>query len=198
MNKMVINHLDKLFVTNDAATIVNELEVQHPAAKLLVLAGRAQQEEIGDGANLTISFAGELLQNAEELIRMGLHPSEIISGYNKAITKVIQMICWLFTHLGLLEIFRSDFIFIFGIFQTIEILDELVEEGSEKMDVRNKEEVVCRMKAAVASKQFGQEDILSSLVADVIITCILLFVIAYFLCQLPSYLEAKKRKRKEE
>ena len=59
---MVINHLDKLFVTNDAGTIVNELEVQHPAAKVLVLAGKAQQEEIGDGANLTISFAGELLQ----------------------------------------------------------------------------------------------------------------------------------------
>ncbi|RXH89125.1 hypothetical protein DVH24_006103 [Malus domestica] len=136
MNKMVINHLDKLFVTNDAATIVNELEVQHPAAKILVLAGRAQQEEIGDGANLTISFAGELLQNAEELIRMGLHPSEIISGYNKAIKK------------------------------TIEILDELVEEGSDIMDVRNKEQVVSRMRAAVASKQFGQEDILSSLVAD--------------------------------
>ncbi|RYQ86666.1 hypothetical protein Ahy_B10g106307 isoform D [Arachis hypogaea] len=88
MNKMVINHLDKLFVTNDAATIVNELEVQHPAAKILVLAGKAQQEEIGDGANLTISFAGEILQGAEELIRMGLHPSEIISGYTKAINKV--------------------------------------------------------------------------------------------------------------
>jgi chaperonin GroEL (HSP60 family) len=88
MNKMVINHLDKLFVTNDAATIVNELEVQHPAAKLLVLASRAQQEEIGDGANLVVSFAGELLEKAEELIRMGLHPSEIIMGYNKAINKV--------------------------------------------------------------------------------------------------------------
>ena len=87
---MVINHLDKLFVTNDAATIVNELEVQHPAARILVLASKAQQEEIGDGANLTISFSGELLQNAEELIRMGLHPSEIISGYTKAINKV----CW--------------------------------------------------------------------------------------------------------
>lgn len=86
---MVINHLDKLFVTNDAATIVNELEVQHPAAKICVLAGKAQQEEIGDGANLTISFAGELLQNAEELIRMGLHPSEIIRGYSKGITKVV-------------------------------------------------------------------------------------------------------------
>ncbi|CAO2144517.1 unnamed protein product, partial [Urochloa humidicola] len=85
MNKMVINHLDKLFVTNDAATMVNELEVQHPAAKILVLAGRAQQEEIEDGANLTILFAGELLEKAEELIRMGLHPSEIIIGYTKAI-----------------------------------------------------------------------------------------------------------------
>lgn len=58
-------------------------------------------------------------------------------------------------------------------FQTVKILDELVEKGSENMDVRNKDEVVSRMKAAVASKQFGQEDILSSLVADVIITYIL-------------------------
>lgn len=136
MNKMVINHLDKLFVTNDAATIVNELEVQHPAAKILVLAGRAQQEEIGDGANLTISFAGELLEKAEELIRMGLHPSEIIIGYTKAINK------------------------------TVEILEDLVEKGSENMDVRNKEEVVLLMRSAVASKQFGQEDILCPLVAD--------------------------------
>ncbi|XP_052174243.1 T-complex protein 1 subunit theta [Diospyros lotus] len=136
MNKMVINHLDKLFVTNDAATIVNELEVQHPAAKILVLAGKAQQEEIGDGANLTVSFAGELLQNAGELIRMGLHPSEIIIGYTKAINK------------------------------TVEILDDLVEKGSENMDVRNKDEVILRIKAAVASKQFGQENILCPLIAD--------------------------------
>ncbi|XBH75304.1 hypothetical protein VPH35_102086 [Triticum aestivum] len=136
MNKMVINHLDKHFITNDAATIVNELEVQHPAAKLLVLAARAQQEEIGDGANLTISFAGELLDKAEELIRMGLHPSEIIIGYTKAIHK------------------------------TLEILEDLVEKGSENMDVRNMEEVLLRMRSAVASKQFGQEDVLCPLVAD--------------------------------
>ncbi|GFP91834.1 T-complex protein 1 subunit theta [Phtheirospermum japonicum] len=136
MNKMVINHLDKLFVTNDAATIVNELEVQHPAAKILVLAGKAQQEEIGDGANLTVSFAGELLQNAEELIRMGLHPSEIIVGYNKAINK------------------------------TIKILEELVEQGSESMNVRDKDEVISRMKSTVASKQFGQEDKLCNLIAE--------------------------------
>ncbi|KAI3946741.1 hypothetical protein MKW98_003304 [Papaver atlanticum] len=92
MNKMVIDHRDKLFVTNDAATILNELEVQHPAAKLLVLAAKAQQEEIGDGANLTISFAGELLQKAEELIRIGLHPSEIISGYMKGTNKTVEIL----------------------------------------------------------------------------------------------------------
>ncbi|XP_027173860.1 T-complex protein 1 subunit theta [Coffea eugenioides] len=136
MNKMVINHLDKLFVTNDAATIVNELEVQHPAAKILVLAGKAQQEEIGDGANLCVSFAGELLQNAEELIRMGLHPSEIIIGYAKAINKTIQ------------------------------VLEELVEAGSDTMDVRDTNQVISRMKAAVASKQFGLEDILCCLIAQ--------------------------------
>ena len=52
MNKMVINHLDKLFVTSDTATIVTELEVEHPAAKLLVMAAKAQEAEIGDATNL--------------------------------------------------------------------------------------------------------------------------------------------------
>ena len=51
MNKMVINHLEKLFVTRDASTIINELEVEHPAARLLVFAAQAQQQEIGDGTN---------------------------------------------------------------------------------------------------------------------------------------------------
>ena len=67
---MVINHLDKLFVTNDAATIIRELEVQHPAAKMVVLASQQQEQECGDGTNFVLVFAGALLENAEELIRM--------------------------------------------------------------------------------------------------------------------------------
>lgn len=51
MNKMVINHLEKLFVTSDASTIMSELEVEHPAAKLIVMAAAAQQQEIGDATN---------------------------------------------------------------------------------------------------------------------------------------------------
>eukprot|EP00906_Rhabdomonas_costata_P024704 RCo035475 len=83
LNKMVINHLGKLLVTHDAATIVKELEVEHPAAKLLVLAARAMEEEVGDGTNLVLVLAGELLSQAEQLIRMGIHPSYVIQGYTQ-------------------------------------------------------------------------------------------------------------------
>merc|ERR1719162_321232 len=78
MNKMVINHLEKLFVTSDARTIVTELEVQHPAAKILALSANRQWTEVGDGSGLVIAFAGELLQQAESLLHTGLHPIDII------------------------------------------------------------------------------------------------------------------------
>ena len=58
MNKMVINHLERLFVTSDASTIVTELEVNHPAAKLLVHAAKAQEQEVGDGTNLVRLWVG--------------------------------------------------------------------------------------------------------------------------------------------
>jgi len=87
MNKMVINHLEKLFITNDSATIVQELEVQHPAAKMLVLASKMQEAETGDGTNLVVVLAGELLLLAEELLKNGLHCSEVIAGYTAAAEK---------------------------------------------------------------------------------------------------------------
>jgi T-complex protein 1 subunit theta len=75
MKKMVINHLDKIFVTSDAATIMSELEVAHPAAKMVVMASKMQETECGDMTNFVITLAGELLNQAESLIKMGLHPS---------------------------------------------------------------------------------------------------------------------------
>lgn len=65
MNKMVINHLDKLFVTSDAATIIREVEVNHPAARMIAMAAKMQESEAGDGTNLVISLAGELMTQAE-------------------------------------------------------------------------------------------------------------------------------------
>lgn len=88
MNKMVINHLERLFVTSDASTIVTELEVQHPAAKLLVMAAKAQEAEIGDGTNLVLTLAGEMMNNAEGLLRDGLNTTEVADGYQRGAVKV--------------------------------------------------------------------------------------------------------------
>jgi T-complex protein 1 subunit theta len=136
MNKMVINHLEKLFVTSDASTIVTELEVQHPAAKLLVMAAKAQEAEIGDGTNLVLTLGGELCGNAEGLLKDGLHTAEISDGYLKASNKAL------------------------------EVLESIIIPGTENMDVRNKDEVVNRLRGSMSSKQYGQEDILCPLVAE--------------------------------
>ena len=92
MNKMVINHLDKLFVTNDAATMLHELEVQHPAAKILLFASQMQEQEIGDGTNWVLIFAGSLLNSAQDLLKMGLSPAEVIEGYNMACKKALEIL----------------------------------------------------------------------------------------------------------
>lgn len=73
-----------MILTSDAATILRELEVVHPAAKLLVMASQQQDAEMGDGTNLVIVLAGELLKKAEELLRLGLKTSDIAQGYEKA------------------------------------------------------------------------------------------------------------------
>jgi len=92
MNKLVINHLEKIIVSSDCTTILKELEIQHPAAKLLELAAESQEKEFGDNSNFVISFAGELLKHAEDLIRDGLHTAEIVSGYQRAFQKVLEML----------------------------------------------------------------------------------------------------------
>lgn len=98
MNKLVVNHLEKIIVTSDCATIMKELEVQHPAAKMLVLAGEMQEYEYGDNTNFVISFAGELLKNSEELLRNGLHTAEIVAGYQRAFEKTLEILPTLVVH----------------------------------------------------------------------------------------------------
>ncbi|GFQ93093.1 t-complex protein 1 subunit theta [Trichonephila clavata] len=92
MNKLIINHLEKMFVTSDAAVILNELEIQHPAAKLINFACDIQEREVGDGTSFVIIFAGALLQRAEELLKMGLAPAEIIQGYELALDKTLEIL----------------------------------------------------------------------------------------------------------
>eukprot|EP00494_Astrolonche_serrata_P024356 UN24614 len=92
MNKIVINHIGKVYVTADCATIVEQLRVEHPAANVLVQAAAMQEREIGDGSNFVVIFAGALLKKAEELIALGIHPSDIVAGYDKAGKKAIELL----------------------------------------------------------------------------------------------------------
>ena len=132
MNKMVINHLDRLFVTSDAATIIKESDIHHPAAKMIAMAAKMQENECGDGSNFVISFSGELMAQAQSLLQMGLHPSEILIGYEKA-----SILCH-------------------------ELLEKQVCYNVK--DMTNHEEVFKCMKASVASKQYGLEDLLGNLI----------------------------------
>lgn len=73
-----------MILTSDAATILRELDVVHPAAKLIVMASQQQEAEMGDATNLVIVLAGELLKKAEDLLRMGLKTADIVTGYERA------------------------------------------------------------------------------------------------------------------
>lgn len=79
-----------MILTNDAATILRELDVVHPAAKLVVMACQQQEAEMGDATNMVIVLAGELLKKAEDLLRMGLKTTDIVQGYEKAQNFALQ------------------------------------------------------------------------------------------------------------
>lgn len=83
-NKIIVNHLGKIVVTNDAATMLRELDIIHPAVKVLVMATEQQKMDMGDNSNLVMVLAGELLIVCEKLIALGLSAVEIIQGFNMA------------------------------------------------------------------------------------------------------------------
>ncbi len=91
MDKMLVDALGDVTITNDGATILDKMDVQHPAAKMLVQIAKGQDEEAGDGTKTAVVFAGELLKRAEDLLDKGLHPTTIVSGYKKALDFAIQV-----------------------------------------------------------------------------------------------------------
>ncbi|MEB3774410.1 MAG: thermosome subunit, partial [Desulfurococcales archaeon] len=92
LDKMLVDAFGDIVVTNDGATIVKEMEVQHPAAKLLVEVAKAQDAEVGDGTTSVVVLAGTLLEKAEKLLDENIHPSIIMSGYTKAQAKALEIL----------------------------------------------------------------------------------------------------------
>jgi len=85
LDKMLVDDIGDVTVTNDGATILRLLEVEHPAAKVLVELAQLQDEEVGDGTTSVVILAAELLKNADELVKQKIHPTSIISGYRIAL-----------------------------------------------------------------------------------------------------------------
>ena len=90
MDKMLIDSLGDITITNDGATILDEIDVQHPAAKMMIEVAKTQDDEVGDGTTTAVILAGELLKKAQDLFDQGIHPSIIISGYQKASDKALE------------------------------------------------------------------------------------------------------------
>ncbi|PNV78582.1 MAG: thermosome subunit, partial [Thermoproteota archaeon] len=85
MDKMIVDSLGDITVSNDGATILQEMEVAHPAAKLMVNLAKAQDKEAGDGTTTAVVLAGELIEKAEDLLNKDIHPTIIIDGFEKAL-----------------------------------------------------------------------------------------------------------------
>ncbi len=92
MDKMMVNSIGDVVITNDGVTILKEIDVQHPAAKMVVEVAKTQDTECGDGTTTSVILAGELLKQSEELINANVHPTVITSGYNMAAAEAVKIL----------------------------------------------------------------------------------------------------------
>src|SRR5918911_1534122 len=90
MDKMLVDTLGDVTITNDGATILKEIDVQHPAAKMMVEVAKSVDNEVGDGTTSSVVVAGALIEKAEELINKDVHPTVIVEGFKKASQKAIE------------------------------------------------------------------------------------------------------------
>lgn len=92
MDKMLVDGMGDIVITNDGATILKEMDIEHPAAKMIVEVSKTQDDEVGDGTTTAAVLAGELLKNAEDLLESGVHPTIIASGYRLASIKAKEIL----------------------------------------------------------------------------------------------------------
>lgn len=100
MDKMLVSAMGDVTITNDGATILKEMDVEHPAAKIMVEVAKTVDDEVGDGTTSSVIVAGALLEEAEELIKKGIHPTIIVDGYRKAMRMSIEILNKIAEHIN--------------------------------------------------------------------------------------------------
>jgi len=103
MDKMLVDDIGDIVITNDGATIVDKMNVEHPAAKMVVEVAKTQDDEVGDGTTTAVVLTGELLSNAEKLIEKGIHPTLIARGYKMAAEKSQEILQSLGTKISITD-----------------------------------------------------------------------------------------------
>jgi len=142
MDKMLVDSLGDVTITNDGATILKEIDVQHPAAKMLVEIAKTTDNEVGDGTTSAVVLAGALLENAESLLIQDVHPTIIVDGYRKAAKKAKQ-----YLHDIAEEISPNDKVILSKIAKT-SMQTKLVRKDSDQLA-----EFVVKAVLAVAEKE---------------------------------------------
>src|SRR6059036_2406981 len=104
MDKMLVDSLGDVVITNDGVTILKEIDIEHPAAKMLVEVAKTQDEEAGDGTTTAVILAGELLKKAEDLIDQNIHPTVIAAGYRQASDKAREVLEKVATKISIKEL----------------------------------------------------------------------------------------------
>ena len=92
MDKMIVDSLGDITVTNDGVTILEQMQIEHPAAKMIVEVAKTQEQEVGDGTTTAVVLAGELLKQAEELLDKEVHPTVVARGYRVATEKALEIL----------------------------------------------------------------------------------------------------------
>src|SRR3989344_4457370 len=91
MDKMLVDSIGDIVITNDGVTILEEMEIEHPAAKMMVEVAKTKNEEVGDGTTTSVILAGELLKKAEELLEQEIHPTVITKGFKLAKEEALKI-----------------------------------------------------------------------------------------------------------
>jgi len=91
MDKMLVGSIGDIVITNDGATILEEISVQHPGAKMVIEVAKTQDEEVGDGTTTAVIIVGALMERAEELLELGIHPTVIAQGYRMGMEKALEI-----------------------------------------------------------------------------------------------------------
>lgn len=92
LDKMLVDEIGDVTITNDGATILSQLDIEHPAAKVLVELAQLQDQEVGDGTTSVVIIAAELLKRANELVKKNIHPTVVMAGYRLALKEAVKFI----------------------------------------------------------------------------------------------------------